>query len=101
MKPPGPDWRAWGYFAAFLCAGPVMLGFVIWLLKPVRDACPAGHQRFCLEIADRAILGGLALAGLVVVGLVVRTTIRNLKGSAGAAGVSLEAESHRDEERGR
>lgn len=97
MKPPPADWRAWGYFLAFLLAGPVMLAFVIWLLLPVRDACPAGHQRFCLEIADRAILGGLVIGGLVVLGLVVRTTIRNLKGSAGAGGVSIEAESHRDD----
>jgi len=95
MKPPAAEWRTWLYAALHAASAPIMLAFVIWLMVPVRHGCPAGHERFCLEISDRAILGGLVIVGLVVAGFVIRSAIRNLKGSA--AGISFEAESHQEE----
>lgn len=95
MRPPDDRWRIWGYFAGYLLAGPSMLAFVVWIIWPIRAACPRGHERLCLEISERAIIGGLGLAGLVILGLVVRNTIRNLR-AQGPGGWSIDATSHEE-----
>jgi hypothetical protein len=82
--------------AAMLGGGIVMTLLAIWLVVLIRWDWPRGTEAQRLGILGNALLGTLAGAGLVQLGLVVRNLIRNLRGSVGPDGVSFEAVSHRD-----
>ena len=97
MTPPDSRWRAWIYGLCMLAGGVVFTGYSIWLVVLIRWDWPAGTEAQRLGILGNALIGTLAGAGLVLLGLVVRSNIRTLKGSAGADGVSFEAQSHRDD----
>ncbi len=96
MRIPDPRWRAWLYGICMLVGAVVFTGFAIWLVVLIRWDWPAGTEGQRLDILGRALMGTLAGAGLVLLGLVIRSNIRTLKGSAGADGLSIEAESHED-----
>lgn len=98
MKPPAVEWRRWLYTMAMLGGGVAMTALAIWLITLVRWGWTASNAPQQLAILGNALLLAMGGAGLVLLGLLLRTTIRSIKGSAGADGFSLEADSHQEEQ---
>ena len=88
----GQEKRAWLYGIAWLGGGIASCAFAIWLVTLIRWDWPADRAEQQLAILGNALIGCLALMGLVMLGLSLRSAIRNIKGSAGP--VSFEADGH-------
>lgn len=86
----GPEKRAWVYGIAWLGGGVASCAFAVWLVTLIRWDWPADRAEQQLSILGNALIGSLALMGLVMLGLSLRNAIRNIKGSAGP--VSFEAD---------
>lgn len=92
----GTEKRAWLYGIAWLGGGIASCALAIWLVTLIRWDWPADRAEQQLAILGNALIGALALMGLVMLGLSLRNAIRNIKGSAGP--VSFEADGHGGQE---
>ncbi len=93
-KPPPSGWRPWIYMAAYLGGGVASTLFAIWLVTLVRYGWPVSAARQQLGILGNALYLALGGALLVLLGLVIRNSIRNLRASG--AGFEIEARAHSD-----
>lgn len=97
IAPPNSEWRAWLYAAAWLAGGIVLTVASIWVVTLIRYDWPRGTEETRLGILGMALYMLLSGPLLVMLGLGLRNAIRNLKGSAGAGGASIEVSGHNSE----
>lgn len=92
MNPWNPEWRSWLYGMAMLCGGIALTLIGVWALYTVAfGPWPAGTEKQRLSILFYGIIlfgGGGVITQL---GLVMRTNIRQIKGTFGKASVELSS----------
>lgn len=94
MKPPSSEWRSWLYAGAWLTGGIVGTVLSIWHTRLLLSGWPASTAGQRIGILGNALYLTLSIPLLVMLGLGLRNAIRNLKGSAGAGGASIEVSGH-------
>jgi hypothetical protein len=97
VKPPAQEWRPWLYAVAWLTGGIVGTVLSIWHTRLLLVGWPVATAVQRIEILGNALYLTLSIPLLVMLGLGLRNAIRNLKGSAGAGGASIEVSGHDSE----
>lgn len=96
MRPPAAEWRAWLYAVAWLTGGIVLTCISAWLVQVLLNGWPENTALARIAVLGNALYMTLSGPLLVMLGLGLRNAIRNLKGSAGAGGASIEVSGHDD-----
>jgi hypothetical protein len=88
-------WAPWVYRVMMWGSAIAAAGFVIWLVIIIAyGEWTPGVEAARVDALAKALFGFVGCNVILTVGLVVRNTVRNLRGQAGL--FSFEAESHNE-----